>query len=360
MTPNTLRGATGPGAFAHMRVRSNRAFCVVVLLVLAASLAAAPVAAQSARGTKADSAGAAKPTAEMQVLQKMQEAARSLDYAGVYTYQQGDVMLSTRVAHIVDGTGERERIALLDGQPREYIRHNDTTKCLLPEHKVVLVERRDSDRFPAILFDEGERLPDHYTLELMEAPQRVAGRECRELVLTPVDSLRYGYRLCADKATGLLLRLQTLGPEGVLTQISFNTLDVGKGVQSEALNPAWNTKGWKVVEVPVQEVDLASEGWRIPLPPGYKPLAQVARDMKPGRQVKQLVASDGLAALSVFIEAYVESGSPAGEPGVFRKGALNAYRKRIGDHWLTVMGEVPGDTVRDLAEHTEYVPLAAR
>ena len=55
-------------------------------------------------------------------LQKMQEAARGLDYAGVYTYQQGSTILSTRVVHVVDGTGERERIALLDGRPREYIR----------------------------------------------------------------------------------------------------------------------------------------------------------------------------------------------------------------------------------------------
>ncbi len=294
----------------------------------------------------------------IQLLQRMHKAARSLDYAGVYTYQQGNTVLSTQIVHVVDGTGERERVSMLDGQPREYIRHNEITQCLLPDHKVVLKERRDSERFPAVLFDEGLELATHYVLNLHDAAERVAGRKCQVLELEPRDTHRYGYRFCADKETGLPLRAQTVGPEGVLIQIVFNTLQVGSKVAPEALAPAWNTKGWEVVEVPVQEVDLASEGWRIPLPPGYRPLKQVLRPMKAGRQVKQMVVSDGLASMSVFIEAYKESGDQPREAGLMRKGAVSLYRKRIGDHWLTVLGEVPAETVRDLADRTEYVPLA--
>lgn len=337
------------GGRVHGRA-GRAAFKTLALMAVAATLGAAPV--QAARAAEAQSSPG------MELLQKMQNAARTLDYAGVYTYQQGSLVLSTRVVHIVDGTGERERIALLDGQPREYIRHNETTQCLLPDHKVVLVERRESDRFPAILFDDGSQLPAHYDLQLADAPERVAGRACHNLTLAPRDAQRYGYRFCADKETGLLLRAQTIGADGVLTQIVFNTLEVGKGVKSEGLEPTWNTKDWKVVEIPVNEVDLASEGWRIPLPPGFHPLTQVARQMKLDRAVKQLVASDGLSTISVFIEAYGAPGAQSQEFGPVRKGAMSVYRKRIGDHWLTVLGEVPADTVRDLADRTEYVPLS--
>jgi Negative regulator of sigma E activity len=332
--------------------RMSRGRSWVSLIALVAILGAVPNAAWSA-----DANGSKR---EIALLQKMQQAARSLDYAGVYTYQQGSTVLSTRVVHIVDGTGERERISLMDGSPREYIRHNETTQCLLPDHKVVLVEHRGSDRFPAILFDEGKRLPIHYELKLESNSQRVAGRSCQDLTLLPRDMHRYTFRLCADQETGLLLRAQTVGPEGVLTQVVFNMLEVGKGVNSEALSPSWNTKDWKVVELPVQQVDLASEGWRIPLPPGYETLTQVVRQMKAGRQVKQLVASDGLSSISVFIEAYSEADGQPRDLGLVRKGAMSVYRKRIGDHWLTVLGEVPADTVHDLAQRTEYVPLAVR
>lgn len=347
---DSARPFSRAGRFSWAGRFSRAGLKPLVLAALAAQLGAAPVLASQAD----------RSSPGMELLVKMQQAAGGLDYAGVYTYQQGSTVLSTRVAHIVDGTGERERISLLNGEPREYIRHNETTQCLLPAHKIVLMERRAPDRFPGILFDDGSRLPAHYELQLSDAPERVAGRNCREVTLTPRDTQRYGYRLCADQATGLLLRAQTVGPEGVLTQVVFNTLEVGKGVQPDALQPAWNTKGWDVVDVPVNEVDLAAEGWRIPLPPGYQPLTQVTRHMKADRKVKQLVASDGLSSISVFIEAYAESGGRVRTPGLARKGAMSVYRKRMGEHWLTVLGEVPADTVRDLAERTEYVPLAAR
>jgi sigma-E factor negative regulatory protein RseB len=37
---------------------------------------------------------------------------------------------------------------------------------------------------------------------------------------------------------------------------------------------------------------------------------------------------------------------------------MNIFRTRIGDHWLTTLGEVPAQTLREIAERTEYVPLA--
>ncbi len=326
--------------------RTGRALAAV-MLAGGAALAQMPVLAAESR-----------PSVELQLLQRMHKAARSLDYAGVYTYQQGSTVLSTQIVHVVDGTGERERVALLDGQPREYIRHNEVTQCLLPDHKVVLKERRDSERFPAVLFDVGDHFATLYELRLQEPSERVAGRKCQVLELEPRDTHRYGYRFCADVETGLPLKVQTVGPQGVLIQIVFNTLQVGSKVSPEALTPAWNTKDWKVVELPVEEVDLAAEGWRIPLPPGYRPLAQVVRPMKAGRRVKQMVVSDGLASMSVFIEAYAENGEQPRQAGLMRKGAVSVYRKRIGDHWLTVLGEVPSETVQDLADRTEYVPLA--
>lgn len=208
----------------------------LALLLLGLSAVLGVIGPQNARAAEAGSSPG------MEMLRKMQQAARTLDYAGVYTYQQGSVVLSTRIVHVVDGTGERERVSLLDGRPREYIRHNETTQCLLPERKLVLVERRDSDRFPAVLFDEGERLPAHYEMQVSDAMERVAGRPCHELKLAPRDSQRYGFRFCADQETGLALRAQTIGPDGVLIQIVFNTLEVGSQVSSEALSPAWNTK----------------------------------------------------------------------------------------------------------------------
>lgn len=318
-------------------------------LALAACVLATPAAAADASADTSD--------AGLALLQKIQSAARELDYSGIYTYQQGAVMLSSRIVHIVDGTGERERIEMLDGAPREFIRHNEVTQCLIPEKKAIVLEKRRGDRFPALILGDGQHIPDHYHIKTGAAKARIAGRECSIVELVPKDGHRYGYKLCADTETHLLLKAQTVGPDGMVDQMSFNSLEVGGQAAAAQVNSSWNTKGWKVVETPMTPVDLAQRGWRIPQPPGFEAVTQVSRSMKRGKQVNQLVITDGLAAISVFIESYEPSSHPP-PTGALRAGAMNVFQTRIGDYWLTTLGEVPAATLRDIAERTEYVPLA--
>lgn len=328
--------------------RSGRLSRCLLVAVACVSMAPALAATQA---SDADGAGIA-------LLQKLQDAARNLDYSGIYTYQQGAAMQSSRIVHVVDGTGERERIELLDGDPREFIRHNDVTQCLIPEKKIVIVEQKRGDRFPGLVLGDGKHIPEHYDIRKGSGGNRVAGRECTMLDLVPRDEHRYGYRLCADSSTNLLLKAQVIGPHGVVDQIVFNSIQVGSQVNTDGLGSAWNTKGWKVVESAMKPIDLASSGWRIPFPPGYVPVMQVTRSISRGKQVSQLVLSDGLASISVFIEPHGSGKSPPFLNEVVSTGAMNIFRTRIGDHWLTALGEVPAQTLRDIAERTQYVPLA--
>lgn len=295
----------------------------------------------------------------LEILEKIQSAARTLDYSGVYTYQQGAVMLSSRIVHLVDGTGERERLELLDGAPREFLRHNEVTQCLIPEKKQVLIERKRGDRFPALILGSGQSIPEHYRINILPVPHRIASRECTVVELLPKDTQRYGYRLCADNETYLLLKAQTISADhGLIDQVSFNSLQLGDQVKPEQLVSDWNTKNWQVVETSMDPVDLAANGWRIPFPAGFQPVTQVSRPMKQGRKVSQLVLTDGLAAISVFIEPYDPDRPELPANGMASAGAMNIFQARIGDHRLTALGEVPADTLRGIAQSTEYVPRA--
>lgn len=305
-------------------------------------------------------AEASDPASEhMQLLLKMQAAARELDYAGIYTYQHGVVMISSRVVHLVDGTGERERIEILDGSPRELIRHNDTIQTLLPERKVVLIEQRSVDRFPSLLVGNGESITEHYAIVTTDTPERVAGRDCTPVMLKPRDSHRYGHMLCIDIQTQLLLKAQTINASNeVIDQVAFSTLTIGEDAAHERIATNWDTKDWRVIEPNMNKVDLADLGWRIPHPPGFDVVTQVARPLRFEAQVNQLVMSDGLAAISIFVEPFDSNRHSMSGQGGIHKGALNVFRKRVGDFWLTTLGQVPAGTLRDIAEHVEYVPLA--
>ncbi len=320
---------------------------VAALAALACVAMSAPVRAAS--DTPAD---------PLQLLARIQEAARQLDYSGVFVYSQGGFTQSSQVVHMVDGTGSRERLEVLDGEPLEFIRHNDEVRCLMPQRKKVLLERRRTDRFPGLLLGDPSGLSQNYRVTAVPGTRRVAGRACHLVMIEPLDGRRYGYKLCADADTGLLLKAQTLAADrSVIEQVMFSSVKVGEGIVAESLRPSWSTQDWTVVRSAMTPVDLAGKGWRVPPPPGFVPVMQVERVMGDPLKVSQIVFSDGLAAISVFIEPYSTRGSVQKKQGPAKHGAVNVFGTRIADFWLTAMGEVPVSTLQELAESTEYVPL---
>jgi len=291
------------------------------------------------------------------LLQRIQSAAREQDYAGVFTHQHGETLTSSRIVHMVDGTGERERLELLDGEPREYLRHNDATQCLMPQRKLVIRDRGRSDRFPGLLMGEGDAVDQHYRLRDEGVTNRVAGRACRLAHLEPRDAQRYGYTLCTDTQTNLLLKVQIVDATGVVDQVAFTSVTLGQDV-SPAQLASWDTRDWTVQMDDTSVIHLGEQGWRISPPPGYRVMTQLLRPMQ-HRQVSHLVLSDGLAAISVFIEPMPQRrGQTLGT--TLRRGALSIHTARIGDYGLTMLGDVPPAVLQDLAQSMRFVPSAAR
>jgi sigma-E factor negative regulatory protein RseB len=295
-------------------------------------------------------------------LRKIQSAAQKLNYSGTFVYQQGSQVRTSRITHLIDGHNEIEKLEVLDGRPREYLRNNEEIVCYLPDSKTLLVEKRVApDVFPAILGVGAEGLSEHYSISRGDSG-RVAGFDSQSILLEPKDDLRYGYRLWADKVTGLLLRAQTIDESGaVVEQISFTQLAIGSIDRNQVKPSITNTRGWRVENAVMSQVDLS--GWIVRrLPPGFKKIREIRRQVSdnsatvPGavaqREVSQIVYSDGLAAISVFIEP----GSQSRTEGFLQQGAMNIMGKRYGDFWLTIVGEVPSTAIRQVANSIEFKP----
>ena len=61
-----------------------------------------------------------------------------------------------------------------------------------------------------------------------------------------------------------------------------------------------------------------------------------------------MVYSDGLAAVSVYVESVTPEGGPEG--GVTRLGTTHTYSRLDEDMLITVVGDVPAVTVKFIAE----------
>ena len=291
----------------------------------------------------------------LQWLQRIYAASERLSYTGVFVYQHGEQVETSRITRIVDSAGVQERLEVLDGTPREIIRINDEVKCYLPGSMTVKVDRQKDIKPFRFRIEDVNALAERYTVRKGEV-ERIAGYDCQAIVLEPKDSLRYGQKLCADINTGLLVRAKAFNERGEMVErFSFTQLQIGGRIDRELLRPRFAATGrdWRIEDQAAEEVKPAEGGWQLKsLPPGFRRVTELKRSLGGGYAMAQVVVSDGLAAVSVFIEP-LAANARAPQPGPSRQGAVNIYSRTLDRHLVTAVGEVPAESVRRIADAVE-------
>ena len=332
-----------------------------VAIALAALLLAPPVRAQP---EAAPAPAAAEPGTVRAWLTRIHSAASQHNFQGTFVVSGGGSVSSARIAHFCDGKNQYERIESLDGQARHVFRHNDVVQTVWPTSQVARVEQRELVMsFPALLQGGGDHIVDHYDVQ-SQGTGRAAGREANVLLVRPRDALRYGYRLWADKASGLLLRADVLGEQDEALETSaFSEVSIGVKAQPElVLAPMRKLAGYRVLRPVLTPTRLDAEGWVMrDAVPGFRQVSCVSRpfdvagpgesDAAPPPRVLQTIYSDGLTYVSVFIEPYAPQRHT--RPMIAAVGATQTLMRRQGDWWVTVVGDVPAATLRLFAQGLE-------
>lgn len=292
-------------------------------------------------------------------LKKMANATNQLNYSGTFVYQQRGHSETSRIVHYVNAAGGVfAKLETLDGPAREVIRSNDQVTCYLPDAKTVLIEQRNARYFPtAVLPDRLDDIVEHYAV-VMGARDRVAGHECQVVELVPKDNMRYGRRFCAEIDSGLPLRVRTFDDKHeaveafAYTQLRFGGTFSRDRVKSKYAEMS-RIQRWRIDRSALNVNDRPYDtGWVVSnQPPGFKKLMELQRSIggRPG-YVAQIVFSDGLAAVSVFVEPMPLDRPPS---ALSHRGAVNIYTRSVADYMVTVLGEAPAATVMQIGDSLE-------
>ena len=291
----------------------------------------------------------------VQWLQKIYAATQKLSYTGTFVYQQGATMEMSRISRYVDASGAHEKLEALEGGVREVIRSAGQVTYFLPGSMTVKIERQIvSFAFPALLPAQFRELSESYAVSIRET-ERVAGFECQVIMLEPRDQLRYGHKLWADLNSGMLLKSRAFNEKHepietfAFTQLQIGNIDRDKVKASFAAHP----KDWRVENSDLKVASLENSGWTVRTPPpGFRKIGEMRRNVGSIQDVGQIVLSDGLAAVSIFIQPV--SGRQSAAAGVVRQGPINVFTRKIGDYLITVVGETPPESVKLIANAVEY------
>ncbi len=294
----------------------------------------------------------------LQWLQRVAGAARKLSYSGTFVYRNGSQSETSRIVHVAAGDGQMEKLEVLDGSPREVIRHNEEVRCYLPESQLVIVEQRSTRRaFPALLPASLAGLGENYFIRKV-GNARIAGFESQIVRLEPRDAWRHGHQFWFAQETGLLLKADIFDSRGEsLESLAFTELRIGAPANAtDALKSSYADRkgGWQVRQAKLRDMrDDAQWVFRGDLP-GFRRHAAMVRSIprKSGQETDEVmhwVFSDGIAALSVFISPLREPSEP-GEGTIQSLGAMSIMKRIVDSHKVVVMGDVPPAAVKHFAE----------
>ena len=278
-------------------------------------------------------------------LQKSAHAARELNYQGVFVYVNGKQTCSVQITHMNNAGREMTRNVVLGNsaanQPREvYSQGSDIVIMQKKNEKTLIEKRRGQNLFPAMLPTDLRAIKASYSATF-GIKEYVAGREAQVIDLISNDAFRYSYKIWTDDEYGLLLKMTLVDSKNkTLEQIEFTQLSTLNSQDVNWFQPKIDvTKSYEMQDNTA--VNQANSNWIVAeLPVGYVKVDHRAL-VVPGKTtpVDQMVFSDGIGSVSVFIEPIVKGMRP--KMGQMSIGSTNVCARVLDGYQVTVVGEVP-------------------
>ena len=293
----------------------------------------------------------------MDWVQKMSSAMRNLNYRGDFVYMHDNQLESMRISHYKDANGEKERLISLNGEAREVIRDNQNLTCIWPSSRKVVVDFSRKNTFSPIFIPEDiARLEKFYDMKMLDN-DRVAGMSTVVVHIDPRDKYRYGMKFWINDQNGLMMKSSLINEDGkVVEEVMFTSLKLFDGDEKLVIDTMPKIdENFTLVRYHSGDSSksfAADNAWQLANAPGGFWRESVLKRKIPGTDhfVQQMVYTDGLASLSIFIEK--KTGLSSG--GMSSMGAVNAFIRILNDYSVTAIGEVPAITVKQLAESVSY------
>jgi sigma-E factor negative regulatory protein RseB len=283
-------------------------------------------------------------------LARMGAALNNASYVGEFVSESAGRTERLSITHRVRDGVVSERLVSLTGHGRELVRENDEVVVYLPDQKLAIIERRPgrSDLMGSLPQFEG-RMASWYKVDWV-------GRETLDdfgptavVAVRPLDGYRFGYRLWIDVDSHMPVRSDLSDGSGrVIERLRFTKLRFDDDIPDSAFEPALDRRKLRWVRQSPQTDDEAPAWKAAQVPPGFRLSVSGMQALAGnGAPANHLVYSDGLATVSVFIQATVAGKPPA--QGTSRSGVASAYTTVIAGHQVTAVGEVPPRTLKYIA-----------
>jgi sigma-E factor negative regulatory protein RseB len=271
-----------------------------------------------------------------------------LNYQGTVAFLKNGKLEPMKYIHAAKKGVQQEHLVSLNSPLREIIRDAEQVSCLFKETQQTIVDHRPFEH--SFLIDMPNNLDDKdatYQFEIV-GEENIAMLPSYIVAIQPKDNARYSRKIWVEKQHFLPLKVVVYDNSGViLEQVVFTDIEVKDAlpfVDVKFLDAVYPVQ--HIHQLQRQSSDQAAF-MVTQLPTGFREIFFARKPMHNAEQpVDHLLLSDGFTSVSIYMESKIV----ALQSGLQSVGAVNSYSRTINNYQLTVMGEVPAETVKFIAE----------
>jgi len=312
-----------------------------------------------AQGASAQAAVSAA-VADEALISRIQVSAQTLSFSGTYVHQRDSTLETSRISQLKDNKHITTKVQALEGRKLEIIRTPKEVRIYVPDQQSVKIDQTKWVRpgFPGMFVGDPSDVLRSYQL-VQGGVERIADVDTVQITLKPKDEQRWPVRIWVDKKTSLLIKCQKLDLKGnVIEQVAFSEVRLTPKPTPNSLTPSFvGHKEWPAQNMSMQAV--------LPMPvlvykpetlKGFQQLAVYQRQESAEEKravTRRYVFSDGVATVSVFVQPKSAAG-PLPSDQVKQRGALSMLSRQVQESWVTVMGEIPPETIKQFTQSIEW------
>jgi sigma-E factor negative regulatory protein RseB len=310
-----------------------------------------------AAAMSAPAAASIDPSAQA-LIERMQSAAASILFSGTFVHQQDSTLHTSRITQTSDGRQVVMRLQSLEGHRQETIRTPSETRIYIPDQQMIKLDQTAHRRpvFPSMFVASPALVLRNYDVSVVGS-SRVADVDAQELLFKPKHDQRWPMRVWIDKRTSLAVKCQKLGADNrPIEQAAFTELSFPPKPTPAVMQDQASTKDWKVHDVTMLPVSGAALKYKPETLKGFELIGVYQRSAASGAaapfESRRYVFSDGIALVSVFVHPKSAGGPLIEKPR--RKGGQSMLSRESSDAWLTLIGDVPPEALKQFAQTIEW------
>jgi sigma-E factor negative regulatory protein RseB len=283
----------------------------------------------------------------LQWLDRMNHAMKTLNYQGTVIFMKNGQLDTMKYQHNVDNGTEQERLSSLSSPLREVRRKASEVSCLFKETSQKVINHHPIDSSFIVNLPQDTRDVEKFYTLTAAGKESVAMQSTQIISIQPRDQFRYARKIWVETQHFLPLKAEAYDTNGnILEQVVFTDMQVD-GAKTDSTEDLDESK-LQIKHIhtaqaePFENAPFLLNNW----PQGFKTVFYIRNSLQQSQKaVDHLLISDGFSSVSVYFGPKDNDTVQ----GLHSLGSVNSFSRVINNFQITVLGEVPIQTVEYIA-----------